>query len=101
MGYYSNFDVIETDIEDIESVLNTLLENTGHPGWETRRDQVRGYDCTKWYDWITDLQLVADAYPDRILVIERTGEESPDVSRAVVKNGTVTEIEPELIWPEY
>jgi hypothetical protein len=99
MGYYSNFEVFETDIDNIEDVLNTVLEDTGHPGWETWGDGiVHGTDCTKWYDWIQDLQLVADAYPDKHLVIERTGEESPDISRAVIKLGTVTEYEPRLVW---
>lgn len=96
MGYYSNFEVIETDIDNIEEVLNNLLFlNTGAPRFESDGNS---YDSTKWYDWITDLQLVADTYPDKYLVIERTGEESPDISRAVIKLGTVTEYKPRIVW---
>lgn len=102
MGYYSNFEVIETDIDNIEDVLNTVLEDTAHPGWQTWGDgEVHGTDSTKWYYWLDDLQKVASQYPNNFLIMERTGEESPDISRAVVRNGTVIEITPEIVWPEH
>jgi hypothetical protein len=102
MGYYSTFEVIDTDIQDIVDVLNDVLEDTAHPGWVTRSDEsIHGYDGTKWCYWIDDLQLIAKKYPDKFLVIERCGEDSPDISRAIVRNGTVREVEPEIVWPEY
>lgn len=99
MGYYSHFEMISSDIDNAVEVLNDLMGNTGGaPFFDT---DGRSYDSTKWYDWLVDLQLVADAYPDNFMVVERCGEESPDISRAVVKNGTVIEVVPTLVWPEY
>jgi hypothetical protein len=102
MGYYSTFEVIDTDIQDIVDILNDVLEDTAHPGWVTySNEEVHGCGSTKWYDWIEDLALFATKYPDNFLVIERCGEESPDMSRAIVRHGTVREVEPEIVWPEY
>jgi hypothetical protein len=100
MGYYSTFEVIDTDIPDILDVLNNLDTDLdwASPGWSTWDNTVRGYDCAKWYGWIEDLQQLASLFPDNFLVIERCGEESPDVSRAVVKDGKVTEEQPTITW---
>jgi hypothetical protein len=102
MGYYSSFEVVETDIPDILEVLTNFEEqySWGSPGWEQYDGQVRGYDCAKWYGWLTDLQQLAYAYPNNFLIILRYGEESPDMSRAIVKNGTVIEQFPNISWPE-
>lgn len=102
MGYYSTFEVLETDIPYIEEVLNTFSENVwrGSPGFELRDGIGYSYDCAKWYDWLTDLEELAKMYPNSYLVLERCGEESPDIERAVIKHGTVTAITPELVWPE-
>lgn len=102
MGYYSSFEVIETDIPDIEEVLNTFSENVwgGSPGFEYWGEAVHSYDNVKWYDWLTDLEELAKMYPTNYLVLERCGEESPDIDRAVIKHGLVTAISPELVWPE-
>jgi hypothetical protein len=95
MGYYSNFEVIDTDIEDIVSVLNDLE----YGGWHQWNANVCLSE-TKWYNWISDLGKLAMKYPDNFLIIERAGEESPDISRAYMRNGKVVEVEPEIIWPE-
>lgn len=97
MGYYSSFEVIDTDIPDALDALNAL--DPDGDCFELWHDTIHSYDNMKWYDWLTDLAELAKLYPDKYLVMERCGEESPDISRAVVKNGTVTEIEPELVWP--
>src|SRR5690349_10966863 len=96
MGYYSTFDMISSDIDNAVEVLNSILENTG--GAPFFEPDGRGDNSTKWYDWLVDLQLIADAYPDKFMIIERCGEESPDISRAVIKHGTVTEYTPRIVW---
>jgi len=102
MGYYSSFEVIETDISNIEGVLNTFSDNIwdGSPGFESWGDRIGSNDSVKWYHWLTDLEELAKLYPNNFLVLERTGEDSPDIERAVIKRGTVTAITPELVWPE-
>jgi len=102
MGYYSSFEVIDTDIPNVLDVLNEYTETRwgGAPGWEFWSDVVHSYDSTKWYDWVQDLAILASDYPENFLIMERCGEESPDISRTVVRNGTAVEIEPELVWPE-
>jgi len=98
MGYYSDFEIISSDIADVEEVLNELFEGTAAPYFES---DGRSYDSTKWYHWLEDLQKVANLHSDKYLIMERTGEESPDISRAVMRNGTVVEIEPQIVWPEH
>lgn len=104
MGYYSSFEVIETDLSDPHKILNDFSDNSwdGSPGFEywDSDNSIHSYDSIKWYDWLTDLEKLAKFYPSNFLVIERCGEESPDISRAIVKNGKVIEIFPELVWPE-
>jgi hypothetical protein len=95
MGYYSDFTVIDTDIEDVCAVLN----DTEYSNWETWHGNV-SMSSVKWYNWIGDLQQLATKYPDNFLVIERIGEESPDISRAYMRNGVVMEITPEIVWPD-
>jgi len=93
MGYYSTFEVLETDISDIEDVLNSFSEMkwSGSPGFEYWGGRLNSRDSTKWYDWLTDLDEIAKLYPSNYLIMERAGEESPDISRAVIKHGKVTE----------
>lgn len=98
MGYYSHFEIISSDIADVEDVLNEFFGESAAPHFES---DGRSYDSTKWYGWIEDLQKVANLHPNSYLVMERTGEESPDISRAVMKNGKVIEIQPEIVWPEH
>ena len=96
MGYYSDFQVDETDIPFIKDVLNGATEPYE---WYDTCDGLP-YTHGKWYDWLTDLETVAKLYPHSYLIIVRYGEEGGDVSRAVVKNGKVFEQRPELVWPE-
>lgn len=103
MGYYSTFEVIETDLSDPHKILNDFSDNSwdGSPGFSYYSDNsIHSYDSAKWYDWLTDLGQLARLYPDSHLVMERRGEESPDISRVIVKNGKAVEIEPELVWPK-
>jgi hypothetical protein len=102
MGYYSTFEVVDTDIPDIKDVLNNADKQYGwgSPGWEDYEGQVSGYDCAKWYDWLTDLQQLAYAYPNNFLIVLRHGEESPDMSRVIVRDGTAVEQYPNISWPE-
>ena len=103
MGYYSNFELIDTDIPNNLEVLNLFDEDVwgGSPGWEEYNGTVQSEDSTKWYDWLDDLAQLAVKYPENYLIIERTGEESPDVSRAYVQNGKVEEVRPEIVWPDF
>lgn len=96
MGYYSDYQVDETDIPFIKDVLNGATEPYE---WYEYNDLV-SLSSSKWYDWLTDLEMVAKLYPNNYLIIVRYGEEGGDVSRAVVKNGQVFEQIPELVWPE-
>lgn len=94
MGYYSDFHVDDTDIVGIKEVL----ENYSDPyTWESY-DHLP-YLHAKWYDWIKDLQKLAEDYPTSYLVIIRYGEESPDMERAIVRGGKVVTQKPEIIWP--
>lgn len=95
MGYYSDFEIISSDIADVEDVLNELFEGTAAPHF---RSDGRSYDQTKWYYWISDLQKLANLYPDKYLIMERTGEESPDITRAVMRDGNVVEHYPRIEW---
>lgn len=111
MGYYSTFEVVDTnmDVEELVKLLNTFDELYwgGSPGWELifpygeQVGYIRGYDSTKWYDWVSDLEQLANHYPDLFLIILREGEESPDMSRVIVKNGHAFEQYPEITWPDY
>jgi hypothetical protein len=95
MGYYSNFEVVDTDIEDI---LDVLRANTGVYG-DSWYGALPYLDSMKWYDWDKDLQQIAYQYPDNYLIILRTGEESPDMERAIVRNGKVKLQRPNITWP--
>lgn len=101
MGYYSNFHVEDTDFDDVLPILNNLTDEDGYGyRWRPGYNGISIEDSVKWYSWLTDLQKLAKLYPDNMLVIERTGEESPDISRVVMKNGQAVEIHPTLVWPE-
>jgi len=92
MGYYSDFYIDKTDIPYIEDVLSGITSY-----WRSGED----YVCeVKWYDWLTDLEEVAKLFPTSYLRIIRYGEDSPDISAAIVTDGKVKEVKPELVWPE-
>jgi hypothetical protein len=95
MGYYSNFEVDGTDIPFVADVLNGV---SGYY-WDVWQENVT-LSSSKWYAWLTDLQEVAKLYPNNYLIILRYGEESGDISRALVQNGTVVEQRATLSWPE-
>lgn len=95
MGYYSDFQVDDTDIVGIKEVLE---QYTDPYTWETY-DHLP-YLHAKWYDWTKDLAVLAADYPDNFLTIIRYGEDQPDISRAVVQNGYVIEQKATITWPE-
>jgi hypothetical protein len=94
MGYYSNFETVDTDIPDIKDVLAANTGNYG-PSWD---DDGCMYSA-KWYNWDEDLQQIAYQYPDKYLIMIRYGEESPDIERAIVRNGRVKFQRPNITWP--
>jgi len=99
MGYYSSFDVLDTDIEDIAEELSDI---SGYHFTQYFQDgSVQMSDCGKWYDWESDLKKLAKKYPSRYAVIERRGEESPDIERAIVYNGDVIMQSPEIRFPYF
>ena len=108
MGYYSTFKVVDTNVP--KEVLCERLNNFSQqydwadPGWELYKaydgsENFSGYDATKWYDWVTDLKQYALHYPEDYFIVLRHGEESPDMSRVVVKNGKAYEQFPYTSWP--
>jgi hypothetical protein len=94
MGYYSDFEVDVTDIPFVVDTLNAVTDYDWH-------DYGNGIylGSIKWYDWLTDLAQVAKLFPEGYLRIIRYGEHSPDISAAVVTNGKVHEVKPEIVWP--
>ena len=104
MGYYSTFEVVDSNVpfEELADRLNTFSKSYGwaDPGWDLYNDYLTGYDGAKWYRWVEDLEQYALHFPNDYIVILRHGEESPDMSRVVVKNGKAIEQVPELTWPE-
>jgi hypothetical protein len=96
MGYYSNFEVVDTDIENI---LDVLRASTGVYGdsWYSEANPYMG--SVKWYDWDNDLEQIAFGYPNNYLIILRIGEEAPDMERAIVRNGKVKFQRPNITWP--
>lgn len=96
MGYYSTFEVDETDIPFVIDILNEVSAPYTWSEYETGGISLHA----KWYAWLTDLDKVAKIFPDSKLIILRYGEDSMDISRAVVNKGLVAEQYPELVWPE-
>lgn len=95
MGYYSDFHVDDTDIDGIKEVLNQYTEPYDWYDYDGLP-----YTHGKWYDWLKDLAILAADHPDNFLIVIRYGEEQPDISRAVVKNGYVIEQKAVITWPE-
>src|SRR5690348_5480936 len=102
MGYHSTFKVVDTNIplDVLCERLNAFLDAYNMDcRFETYSDQMVSYDSWRWYDWDTDLAQYAKQYPEDYLIMLRHGEESPDMSRVVVKNGRAVEQYPEVSWP--
>lgn len=98
MGYYSEFQVADTDIENI---LDVLRVSTGVYGdsWYQPTGGLPYMGQMKWYDWDKDLQQIAFQYPNNYMIMIRYGEESPDIERAIIRNGTVKFQRPNISWP--
>lgn len=99
MGYYSDFQVADTDIPFVIDVLREYSGNYGD-GWSEWSDGSVHMTQVKWYDWLDDLRKVAYAYPNNFLIVVRWGEEPGDISRAVVRDGKVIEQHANITWPE-
>jgi hypothetical protein len=99
MGYYSSFEVLETDIENIAEELSDI---SGYHFTQYFQDgTVQMSDCGKWYDWVTDLEKLAQRHPTGYAVLERRGEESPDIERAIVYHGEVHTQTPMIQFPTF
>lgn len=99
MGYYSNFEVLESDIENI---ADDLTEISGYFfDYSEWSQTVQMDDSGKWYQWEKDLMTLAERYPDGYAVLERRGEQSPDIERAIVYKGTVHLQQPEIRFPTF
>lgn len=99
MGYYSSFEVIDTNFELEE--LHDILEECTRYSFYLYDGVLSTNDTCKWYDCEKDLALITQDYPGKFIEMERIGEESPDIARYMAKDGLVTTITPELIWPDY
>ena len=108
MGYHSTFEVVysEVPLEELSKRLHFVSERYGwaDAGWDYYQtndgtERLCGYDSTKWYDWLEDLMQYAMQYPDDYFIVLRHGEESPDMSRVIVRNGTAREQFPHISWP--
>jgi hypothetical protein len=99
MGYYSSYEVIDTDFNLVE-LKDILGEYTNYP-FSVYDGALRSSGTYKWYYWKDDLAKITADYPGKFIEIERIGEESPDMERGLAKDGMVTSVTPELIWPEY
>lgn len=99
MGYYSSFEVLESDIENI---AEDLTEISGYYfTYSEWSGTVRMDDSGKWYQWEQDLNTLAQRYPAGYAVLERRGEESPDIERAIVYKGVVFLQNPEITFPTF
>lgn len=99
MGYYSSFEVIDTDFELEE--LHDILEDYSDYTFYLYDGILRSTDSYKWYGCKDDLANITRDHPGKFIEIERIGEESPDIERILAKDGIVQSIEPELVWPKY
>lgn len=99
MGYYSSFEVLETDIENIAEELSDI--SGYHFTQYFTNGNVQMSDCGKWYDWESDLKKLAQQNPTGYAVLERRGEESPDIERAIVYKGEVHMQSPEIRFPTF
>lgn len=98
MGYYSDFQVADTDIPFVIDALRQCSDV--YNLWDEWSDGSIHMSEVKWYDWLDDLQHIAYAYPNNFLVIVRWGEEPGDITRAVVRDGKVIEQHANITWPE-
>lgn len=97
MGYYSSFEVLDTDIENIADQLAGVSSYS----WTEWDGRVQMSDSGKWYDWERDLKDLAELHPTSYAVLERRGEESPDIERAIVYKGEVHTQTPEIRFPTF
>lgn len=97
MGYYSSFEVLDTDIEDVQYQLQDITEYS----WEFWGGSVRSGDSYKWYGWEDDLKVLAERNPSSYAVLERRGEESPDIERVIVYKGEIHVQSPEIRFPTF
>lgn len=52
---------------------------------------------------VDQIQKIIDMFPGHLFLgyLEGEGEESADIWRIVVRDGTAVRVKPEIIWPEY
>ena len=87
MGYYTNFEIkIKQGKVDIQSLQDTIDEISEY-GFDNDGEEIWSNDEIKWYDYEEDMKKVSTLFPDIVIEVDGTGEESGDIWKTFWKNG--------------
>lgn len=81
MGYYSSFE-ISTEPPICNVTLSEPYEIVTDDSGFALSD-----DVIKWYDYRSNMLTVSKLHPQSLLIVDRVGEESPDIERSFFKDG--------------
>jgi hypothetical protein len=80
MGYYTNFELV-VPAEIASAVEDAIFDLTGY------RFRNGYLNDVKWYNWSVHMRDISAQFPDYLITLHGSGEESDDLWRAYFKNG--------------
>jgi hypothetical protein len=81
MGYYSNFEIENTTISNMQEQLESLTD------YRWYSESYLG--DSKWYSWERDLRKLAILNPNDNFIVVRYGEENGDIERILATGGEI------------
>lgn len=105
MGYLTDYRLHATGFADSEQaeLFELRLNKQAEYRFESNlgRNDIRlSLQEAKWYDWQKDLETVSQQFPEVVITVDGTGEESGDIWRAKVQNGKVKVASATITFPE-
>lgn len=113
MGYYTNHDVIVTNLKDERDAVyfqHKFDEICGY-SQQSKDTRVSAKDGTytykfyvgeaKWYDHDEQLTKMSIIFPDVLIEVHGEGEENGDVWKSRYLNGKSETVRAEMIFPDF
>jgi hypothetical protein len=90
MGYYTEyrFEVLNNAGYEDGELIDALRESS-EDAFDALDNDGNTHQDTKWYEWKEDLVKFSEHYPEAVFCLHGVGENSDDIWRAFIQNGTV------------
>jgi hypothetical protein len=102
MGYYTNYDVKITGIDNANQAVKIAREyELEHYDISPIGTEITASFESKWYDWQKDSVALSRNYPQILIEINGLGEDHDDIWKARIRNGDCETVSANIVYEDF